>query len=126
MENLEYADVREAQTPLASSRSLQQDPWNWKMPSRRDTMNLNTLTEKKDLMQVKKPMGLRTNRIYSANMNANDISKAQPKVHIPRDVNRATFYDNKDIDRAQPRQLHVKLEKHYSSMSNNDIAGSKP
>lgn len=78
-------------TPMASSRLTEaafNDPWNWKMPSRRDTMNLNTLTERKDLCRVKTAIGLRTDRLTSDNMTAGDIKGALPRVDIPKVVRR--------------------------------------
>lgn len=104
MEKLEHASAKDPHTPVASSRHTEKsgfnDPWNWKMPQRRDTMTLNTLTETKDLCRVKTAIGLRTNRIESNNMNAGDIRGAAPKVEIPKEVKRQHFYDNKDIEHA--------------------------
>jgi len=60
------------------------DPWNWAMPNRSDLMNLNTLKEDKDLIKVKLMNGLRTKRQQSANMRADDITGAAPKIEIPR------------------------------------------
>ena len=97
------------------------DPWNWKMPSRRDTMSLSTLSDFKDMCRVKTTIGLNTNRITSTNMIAHDISGAAPKVEIPKQVNKQNLYINSDIDKAQPKALHYEVKKEYSSLSNNDI-----
>ena len=102
------------------------DPWNWKMPSRRDTMSLSTLSEHSDLCRVKTNTGIRTNRITSTNMLAHDISGAAPKVEIPKQVNRQLFFENADIEKAKPKVLHPEVKKQYSSLANNDIVGSKP
>jgi hypothetical protein len=59
-------------------------------------------------------------------MEAADIKGAAPRVEIPKEVNRQSFYDTKDIARATPRQLHVQLNRQFSSLINEDIAGAKP
>ena len=96
------------------------------MPSRRDTMSLSTLSEVSDLTRVKNNPGLRTNRITSSNMLAHDIRGAAPKVEIPKEVNRQTFFESGDIGGAKPKILHAEVKRDYSSMNTVDIKGSKP
>ena len=59
-------------------------------------------------------------------MLASDIKGAKPRIEIPKEVSRKLFFDNKDIEFAQPRALHVGLNKDYNSMNTSDIPGSKP
>lgn len=127
------ADKRRAdktpKSPIASSRMTEAgntDPWNWKMPNRADLMNLNTLKEDKDLFRVKLTNGIRTKRQTSTNMVASDIEGAKPRIEIPREVTRQLFYENKDIEGAQPRALHVELKREFNSLVNEDIKGTKP
>ena len=129
-ENKRNGNTRTPKSPIAPSHQTESasnvDPWNWKMPSRCDLMNLNTLTEDKDHIRVKLQNGIRTKRLTSANMQASDISGAAPKVEIPRHVTRQLFYENKDIEGAQPRALHVEMKRDFNSLVNEDIKGSKP
>lgn len=90
--NKKSRGIRTPKSPITPSYQSEPagnvDPWNWKMPSRSDLMNLNTLAEDKDLIRVKLQNGIRTKRLTSANMQASDISGAAPRVEIPREVTR--------------------------------------
>ena len=100
MADSKQSNNRTPKSPIASSKLSEPgnvDPWNWKMPSRADLMNLNTLNEDKDHIRVKLQNGIRTKRMTSANMVASDISGAKPRIEIPREVTRQLFYENKDI-----------------------------
>jgi len=98
-----------------SDGTNERDPFNWKMPSRKDTMTLQGLREEKDLERVKTAQGVRTKRCQSNNMYCRDIQGTAPRVEIPKEVNRVNFYEIDDIERAKPRALHVSMNRGYQS-----------
>ena len=48
-------------------------------------------------------------------MYCRDIQGTAPRVEIPKEVNRANFYEIDDSDRAKPRDLHVSMNRGYQS-----------
>ena len=122
---------RFSMTPkVGRSNSEVLDPWNWKMPSRKDTMSLSTLHAKQDMTRVHTATGLFTKRRLT-NYECNDIkgttSKyfyfyfllinlffisigATPKVFVPKVVNKPSFFNNNaDIAGSSSRALHIGL-----------------
>lgn len=113
-----------AYNPIVSNRELgENDPWNWRMPSRSSLMSLNKISEEKDLCRAKTSSGIRTKRNFTANLYVDDIGGAKPKVYAPQEVNKPQhFNDNSDIVGSKPRTLHIGLNRGKSgSLYNEDI-----
>ena len=100
------------QAPAAGKSTRQNvDPFNFPMPSRKDTMSLSTITADRDLMKTT------TSKFYSwrnnsQNLACNDIDGAVPKLHGNKNIqaNKAQWnLSNADIERSNPRQLHFGL-----------------
>jgi hypothetical protein len=112
--------------PIVGNTNLgDNDPWNWKMPSRSSLMSLNAISEKKDMVRATTAKGLRTKRIFTANMHLDDIYGARPKIFAPKIVNKPEFYNNNsDIIGSKPRTLHIGLNNPYGSLKSSDIEGT--
>ena len=101
--------------------------YEFKMPSRCDLMSNVGLSYTKDKVRVRTAFGVRSERKQSTNLYAGDIDRAQPKVYAPKVVTRENHaYDNNDIVGSKPRNMHVGLNRGYTSMNTDDIPGSKP
>lgn len=60
---------------IQKHRFDRKDPWNWKMPSRADTMSLSNLDEEKDQIKIKSHRRLKTSRNHSLNLLSHDITR---------------------------------------------------
>lgn len=91
-------------------------------------MSLSSINFKQDNVRAKTACGVRSKRQESTNLSVGDIYGANPKVFIPKNVNKPQFSNsNHDILGSKPRQLHIGLSnKPETNLSNSDIIGSTP
>ena len=91
-------------------------------------MSLSSINFRQDCVRAKTAVGVRSRRQESMNLNICDIGGAEPKVFIPKIVNKPGYSNsNHDILGSKPRQLHIGLtNKNETNLNNSDIPGSKP
>lgn len=96
------------------NNSQQDNPWNWPMPSKKDTMYLSTLPPRDSSKTLL--------RRPSTNLRTQDINQ-KPELSLNRE---STSLKTSDIPHSRPRKLFNSVNRPYNRFTNNDIKGTKP
>lgn len=127
------SNVKNDSSAIKQHTFSSKDPWNWKFPTRSDTMSQSTLDEDRDQVKVKSIKKLKTSRNTSMNLLSHDINHGLRSVHKvklstmqPRTpVSLKSVEDNKAVVFKQRAKRSESVED-FSTLNCADIEGAQP